>query len=1128
MGKRTAGGWLRISLLTLLGILTALLLAVGYCLLNPNTLKPLANLLSESLTGRTLVIGGDIELDLSLTPHVVARDVRFANAAWSSEPDMVAADYIDVQIDLLQLFGNRVHLGDLEVRNGTLRLEDPVDGEPNWALLEDDESDGDWSFMVREMRLDNVSVLALIGELEPMRMEIPELSEASDDVGNLKLAGHGTLNDEPWRLDGTVGTLEELLAAGRIELDVGLSVGDVDLEAAGVIGELATMTALDMSVTVLGPDADLFGELLRMPEAFAGDVGLTADIAPSERGHAIEVRGHVAAFTVSATGTVEDLNTLDGWDTDINVQGPDAGVFGKSLQIKGFPQGPFEVAGRLHLHGGDLDLTDVRIDTPMAQMELNADFVDFPRREGAIATIHLQGGNISQFGELLRIPNLPEAAFEAALTLKGTDGDLTASMNVGAHTLAVNGYLGEFPDYLGTRLNVRLEGSDLARLLLLANVRDSLGGPYRGTTLLIVDETGINATNAEFENGPVEIAGKLNVPRPDRLEGASFTGTVRLRSLAELAHLVGDRPLPAEPLVMEATLRALPHGYRVDGGRVTYRTMVATIDGALGDLTGLDGIDARIFVEGPSIHELSASAVPEGEDPTPFTLSTSVRGHTDALELADLDLNSAGGDISATGRIALAEAYVGTRLIVRGSGKDLADTIPVLPGYTPPATPWEIEVDFALPDAGDIELARSHLAVGSVRVNLAGRLDLVDQIDTDLTVELRGDSLRDLGQIGHRELPDIPFHLATKFDGSSTGVNITRFDAEWGDSDLAASGSVVLGEIPDIVLKGTSKRMILVDVQRAIFGEPPEPEAGGDRRLFPDTPIPISYLQAFNADVDSAVGEFRGMRASMDDVDVALQLQDGALTLDRAAYRDATGSFRATGVLRPDGEEGGVALELVVRGEDANLGLFVSPDQAPDTIPRYTMDIDIKGAGQTIAELAGSLDGKILVSSDGGQIDNSLLDAYAGDFVTNVLDVLNPFSTSSRFMPMECMVMNATLNDGKLKLEPGFVMRNDRVNMFVYGSVDLKSEKLDLSMASQARRGIGISAASITNPYFKVGGTLTSPSLQLDPASAAVAASVATATAGLSIVIRGVWNRLMGERNPCPQFLDYRRSDAGS
>jgi uncharacterized protein involved in outer membrane biogenesis len=104
MTRRRAGGWLRVTLLTLLAVLALLTLTVGYCLVNPNALKPLAHYLTLEFTGRTLLIEGDVELDFSMQPRARAKNVSFGNADWSSNPYMARADFVDVQIDLTALF----------------------------------------------------------------------------------------------------------------------------------------------------------------------------------------------------------------------------------------------------------------------------------------------------------------------------------------------------------------------------------------------------------------------------------------------------------------------------------------------------------------------------------------------------------------------------------------------------------------------------------------------------------------------------------------------------------------------------------------------------------------------------------------------------------------------------------------------------------------------------------------------------------------------------------------------------------------------------------------------------------------------------------------------------------------
>ncbi len=1125
MIRRYSGGWLRITLLTLLGITTAFALLISYCLINPEALKPLLSYLSNTLTGRTLVIAGPIDLDVSLKPRLTARMVRFANAEWAADADMIRADFVSIQLDLVAALNKRIEILDLDVKGGQVNLEDPVDGAPNWILFTGANSDeaGEWSFMLEGMRLEDTRIDASIGDLKRISLEIPQLDETTDAAGYLHLDGHGRLNDKPWRLSSRIGTLDELLVGGRIELELDLAVGKVELEVEGSIGELATLSRMNLSLYLYGPDADLLGEILGMKDAFDGDIALTAVLQPTAAGHALDVNGNIAAFEVLAAGTVLDLNNLDGWDTRLEIHGPDAGVFEKVLQIPGLPAGPFSIRGGLHLHGGDLDLTGVDINTENVQLSLNADFTEFPRREGAFGNIHLAGTDISQFKELLRLPALPAVAFELGMTLGADPAELTANLKVGDHSLTAAGVIGELPALSGTRLVIAANGEDIAELLRLAGIESTRSGIYEAAAIVAIDDSGLSATDISFNTGPFRLSGTARLPQLTSIDGLLVNGRMAVRDLAAAASYLNIPDLPEHPISLQAIVERSANGFRLQGGNIEYRSSRASVNGYLGDLAGLAGVDVEVIVEGKNIEELLPNASSEGGG-LPFILSSRVRGLERALELIGLEFSARGGDFHLDGRISLADGLAGSSFTITGKGRNLAEIIPPLPNYLPPDQPFELEARVTIPAVELLELQQSTLRIGSATLSVNGRLDITGQLKTDLQFQAAGDSLAELGQIGEALAPAIPFSISSRLNGSPNAINVSQLEARWGNSDLSAHGSLSLAEKPVVVLRGTSSLMNLVDLQRAFFGEAKDvkPEDDGEK-VFPDTPIEIGSLMAFDADIDIQVDEFHGMRASLHDVGLQLKVQDGIFELQRAAYQDPFGSFNASGTLRPEGD--GARLTLKVNGTDADLGLFTFPDQAPETIPRYTLDIELGGSGTTVAELVGDLDGRILISSDGGRISSAQMELFTGDFLSNVLAVLNPFAANDAFTPMECMVINATLLEGKLQLEPGFVMRTDRVNMYVYGGADLKTERLDLSLATQARRGLGISAASITNPYFKIGGTFVSPALQLDPGSAAVAASLATATAGLSIVIRGFLDRLMGQRNPCPKFLNYHEAD---
>ncbi|MEM8768882.1 MAG: AsmA-like C-terminal region-containing protein [Pseudomonadota bacterium] len=701
---------------------------------------------------------------------------------------------------------------------------------------------------------------------------------------------------------------------------------------------------------------------------------------------------------------------------------------------------------------------------------------------------------------------------------------LNSTLRVGTHELSAAGPVGEFPDWHGTRLALRLTGEDFGEVLQVAGQPDVLRGPYRGDAELRISEAGMVLEELRMVGERASLAGEVSWPEPAQLNVLSAEAAVEMADLGAFAAKLGYAGLPADPLELAARAELAGDRLILTEGNARFRNLALdfSIDS---DLTaGLQGTAAALRLEGPDIDALFNNAIRFDERIIPFVLEARLQGAEAALMIEALTLTTGGGTLNVDGVVTTEDALAGTALNFKGSGNNLAALLPDFPQYAPPKNPWVLSGGIKLPSASHLELLDTRFEVGSSRVAIAGILDVEDQTRTDLVIQASGDSLKDIGQPGEVAWPDVPYALAVKLDGTMNTLNVTQAEAKWGESDLILSGSVDLTEKPFIALTGRSSTMILVDLQRALFGDPEDLEPEDDSaRLFPDTPIPVDDFALFDAEIDIEIDKFRGRRSSLDDISLQLQVEDGALRFERAAFRDSFGFFDAAAVIRPEGEA--VVVELKLAGEDADLGLFTQAEQAPETVPRYSLDVEISGQGQTVAEIAAGLNGDILIHSNGGEVNNALLNAFTGDFLSNVLEVLNPFVATEDFTRMECMVVNATVKEGQLKLEPGFVMRTDRVNMFVYGGVNLATEGLDLSLATQARRGIGISAASIPNPYFKVGGTLAEPALQLDPGSAALAASVATATAGLSILVRGVWDRLMGTQNPCPSFLSYQRKE---
>ena len=101
-----------------------------------------------------------------------------------------------------------------------------------------------------------------------------------------------------------------------------------------------------------------------------------------------------------------------------------------------------------------------------------------------------------------------------------------------------------------------------------------------------------------------------------------------------------------------------------------------------------------------------------------------------------------------------------------------------------------------------------------------------------------------------------------------------------------------------------------------------------------------------------------------------------------------------------------------------------------------------------------------------------------------------------------------------------FWFRNSKeVTDYQEGKTDRETEKLNFRWVTKPRKGIGVSASMITNPYIKLGGTLSNPSIELKPLEALTSTGVAIATMGISLVAKGMLDRVTAEKKVCTRAL---------
>ncbi len=123
---------LGLALLAFVVILVGVL--YGLTFLDINAYRSEIASIAEEQTGRKVELAGPLQVGFSLTPTIVAKDVRFGNTSWGSDPTMFAADRIAIRLSLLSLLSADFGVTRLDVRGATVLLETGPGGKGNWAL----------------------------------------------------------------------------------------------------------------------------------------------------------------------------------------------------------------------------------------------------------------------------------------------------------------------------------------------------------------------------------------------------------------------------------------------------------------------------------------------------------------------------------------------------------------------------------------------------------------------------------------------------------------------------------------------------------------------------------------------------------------------------------------------------------------------------------------------------------------------------------------------------------------------------------------------------------------------------------------------------------------------------------
>ena len=406
------------------------------------------------------------------------------------------------------------------------------------------------------------------------------------------------------------------------------------------------------------------------------------------------------------------------------------------------------------------------------------------------------------------------------------------------------------------------------------------------------------------------------------------------------------------------------------------------------------------------------------------------------------------------------------------------------------------------------------LSLGDITIKVAGSIgEPMTPAGLALNLELAMPSTAALSHLVEGDIPTLaPISVAGELRGGDGEFAIGKVQAVLGSSDL--SGSIDLNmedERPRIDMQIESK---LIDV--AAFEKPNEATQTPSDRVFSTDPLALDGLKGFDASVRIAIGQLKSSKAVVESVRASGVLKRGKLSIKDFQALLTGGVVAAELTLDASGQTPrfvktatvkGMALAPFLNGTD---GKFASGGTAD-------IDVHFAGHGVSLAEIMGNSDGHIRVELGGLEISNKAAGIASADLFTKAFDVLNPLSKSDDKTIIDCAVVNFPIKDGLMQSKTGIGVSTRKLNILGGGSVDFKSEQIDIGVNPKPREGVGLNVSSPAE-FVRLGGTLANPKPATNAKGAAAAGlkvGAALATGGLSILAEGLLDRATADVNVC-------------
>lgn len=1132
--------WSLISLLVIVLVAVTLLLTVYNDELETKLVQKI-----ELTTQRNIEIQGGFGFRMNPRPTVYVKGVKMANAEWAKQPWMLEIDELMASLSLRGLLRGDIDLREVHAKHAKILVEqDPISQKINWAFS----SGGEPKIFKRlaerlhihKAKIEDTQISINVGSVEHF-IDVDEINGETNYFNkSIKIKGLATLHDKPVQIDLGLSSLRNMLLRVPTRLNFNGTHGVTQIKGRGEIRDLLRWRGHDIKLEVATPSLIelqpwLTSKLIETPPMVASAQFVQVEGWRSAKLDKINVVSVGLEGKTEISGRVAQLRNWNGIDLHGTSHYPLASIL-RWKELKSETDAVLHA--EYHLTGNKqqalgLEVQSATLKGEGISVQGSGKIAHLLQQNTEGIPFKVHADSLDLLGLIPALQWIKTDALDGTLALKIKQGRL-ALEEIKLSTFGGRANIsGLLDDLTGEQrghfeLDAKMRSKDMQLINRLNVKKYPVFKQTKVTARINTERAEVSAPEMQLRliAEGLKLTAEGEIPNLKTLQAHNIRVSMQADSIAKINQQFETKIFEMGTLVASGIVTG-----NIDNAYNINKLKMVSINGdqqlnATGNVSNLGpDMKADMAVEADI---QSLDNLPELFDSS-FNAPTKLRGKGRATvrstglkdwSIKQITLSLEGSHQGTiTGSIVHlpdAAEYTLFADMQRLTMDGLAD-IELIKTLAPENVRVYAEINKSADEANfslnNID-GQMNLASGSASVNIAGNVANINQLEgLSLMLGITAAELKRVPFLSDLSLKSGVSGVASvKLSGKSDDMDVFISSVNIGKTDVQGELNVKLakGDKPRITGKLNSNNLdILALIQRE-----------KRKRMFSDTPLSLAWLNDFDIDLSVNAGRLNVAIAELQEAMVQINLENGVLSIPNT--RGAVGEGKMQMWLTVDAQRLPYNIIVAIKGETIKPE-FITLFGESEFIRGGVVDIDIGlgGVGTSITHYMDNAYGKIQLQLHNSTLKNQNLELFGADLVTGILDIINPFSRQAAYLPIECGVIHFPVVKGDALAAQGIAIKTDKVTVLGGGVINLGSEALEILIKPKPRRGLGLSAGTLTN-IAKISGSFAKPKVTLDSTSllqTTAAIGAAIFSGGWTLLAQGLLDRNKANSDVCEQTL---------